>query len=120
MHVRLCVDQLRVLAERDLAHDFRGSLAGRNREIERGWPGVEEVALLRSGLGQHETELRDVGCRFSGGGVVQLEDQIGALGDELGSALHIEGLRAEAWIELPEDVVPFLDRVAAEDVLIGL
>ena len=51
---------------------------------------------------------------------MQLEHQVGALGHELGRAFDVERLRAEAGIELAEDVVPFLDGVAPEDVAIGL
>src|SRR6185503_10256141 len=47
MHVRLRVDQARVLAEGDLADNFRLTLAGWNREVQRRRSGVEEVARLR-------------------------------------------------------------------------
>jgi hypothetical protein len=51
---------------------------------------------------------------------VQLVDQIGALGDELRRALHVEALRAQPGVELAEDVVAFFDRVLAENVALSL
>jgi len=62
VHMRLRIDETRVLAEGDLADDFRLAVAGWNREIQRGRSGVEEITRLRRFLRQHEPELGDVGA----------------------------------------------------------
>src|SRR5205823_3463331 len=77
-------------------------------------PRVEIVAGTRRLLGQDEAELRHVGGPLPGRRVVQLEDEIGTLGNELRGAAEVEALRPKSRIELPEDIVGFLDRVLSD------
>ena len=50
---------------------------------------------------------------------MQFEHKVGSLGHELGRAVDIEALRAQAGIELAQDVVAVFGAVASDDFPLG-
>src|SRR5579863_5044452 len=57
---------------------------------------------------EYQSDFEAIGLRRPNRGVVHVENQIRALGDELGGPVHVETLSAQTWVVLAEQVGAFL------------
>ena len=119
MHVRLRVDEARVLAERDLADDFRrcrrpAESRGSAPSVRRGRSSASAAAPSRARA--RASRRRRSACPTSCS-AARTRGRIPS--GRTWPRRRCRTLRAEAGIELAEDVVAFLDRVAAQDVAIA-
>src|ERR1019366_2498861 len=87
--------------------------AWRDHEIESQGNVRCHVTHRGRSLGEHQSNLGAVRRGLTDGGVMNIENKIGALRNELRASVYVEALCAEAGIELSEkiltlDILPHL------------
>ena len=104
MHVRLNINQLGFELSSHLGNHFAVVIIWLYHQIAPNRSKAGDVAERGRIFRQHESYNRFAGLSCPHRGVVYLEHDIGALGDELRGAPKVESLVAQTWIELPSGI----------------